>query len=137
VFKDLAEIFYKMLTTLAAMVALKCTHVGEKFFTQHYTIYSASVYIIMAFFMTWMLQTLLQHPIPNDSISVFPISLLLLLGYAVSFLALILISLNIAVINDSLFSHLLSSSISMDQNSEKIKQIFEKISPQLKGRVLV
>ncbi|AET01275.2 transmembrane protein, putative [Medicago truncatula] len=97
VVKDLAEIFYKKFIILAAMVAVKCTHVGEKFFTQHYIIYSASVYMIMAYFLVWVLQTLLQQPIPNSGL--FPISLLLSLGCAVSFLALTLISLNIAVIN--------------------------------------
>jgi len=45
VFKDLAEIFYKMFTTLAAMVAVKCTNDGEKLLAQNYTIFSASVYI--------------------------------------------------------------------------------------------
>jgi len=39
----------------------------------------------MAYFLVWVLQTLLQQPIPNDSISIFRTSLLLLLGYAVFF----------------------------------------------------
>ena len=144
-FKDLAEIFYKMFTTLATMVAVKCTHSGEKFFTQHYTIYSASVYMVMAFFMTWMLQTLLQHPIPNVS---FPISLLLLLGSAVSFLALILISLSIAVINLVLWVPVFTFVVIFNKYqpelikvlSEKIKQIFEryiKTPLQLRGRLPV
>jgi len=146
VFKDLAEIFYKMFTTLAAMVAVKCTNDGEKLLTQNYAIFSASVYIIMAYFLIWVLQTLLQiqHPI-----SIFPISLVLLLGYVVSFLALTLISRKIAVI--TLVLWVLTSALTVIFNnyyqqefiktvSAKISNVFERyinIPPQLKNRLPV
>jgi len=143
--KDLAEIFYKQFTTLATMVAVKCTHSGERLFAQHYTIYSASVYILMAYFLVWMLQTLLQlqHPI-----SIFPIPLLLLLGYAVCFLALTLISWKIAL--STLLLWVLTSAVAVIFNnyyyqqefiktvSAKISKVFERyinIPPQLKDQL--
>jgi ABC-type multidrug transport system fused ATPase/permease subunit len=131
VFKDLAETFYKMITTLAAMVAVKCTNDGEKLLAKNYTIFSASVYIIMAYFLVWLLKTLLQNPIPNDSISIFQIILLLLLGYALSFLALTLISLNIAVITLVLwlFIFVLIFIYNNYYQQELIKTVSEKNQP--------
>jgi len=146
VFKDLAEIFYKMFTTLAAMLAVKCTNDGEKLLIQNYTIFSASVYIIMAYFLICVLQTLLQQPIPSDFISIFLISLLILFGYALSFLALTMISRNIAMINLALWLLIFTFVVIFNKYqpskelSEKIKQIFEryiKIPPQLRDRLPV
>ena len=145
-FKDLAEIFYKMFTTLAAMLAVKCTNDGEKLLIQNYTIFSASVYIIMAYFLICVLQTLLQQPIPSDFISIFLISLLILFGYALSFLALTMISRNIAMINLALWLLIFTFVVIFNKYqpskelSEKIKQIFEryiKIPPQLRDRLPV
>jgi len=125
VFKDLAEIFYKMFTTLAAMVAMKCTNDGEKLLAQNYTLFLCSK---------------LSY---NYNILIFPISLLLLLGYAVSFLALTLISGNIALIN-LVFWVLIFTFVVIFYKyqpskvlSEKIKQNFERyieIPLQLRGR---
>jgi len=90
VFKDIANIFYKLFTSLA----LKTTYVGEKLFTRQYT---ASVFVIMVYFLLWILQTLSQQPLTNIS-SFFPISLLLILGCVVSLLTLMLISQKVAII---------------------------------------
>jgi len=135
-----------MFTTLAAMLAVKCTNDGEKLLIQNYTIFSASVYIIMAYFLICVLQTLLQQPIPSDFISIFLISLLILFGYALSFLALTMISRNIAMINLALWLLIFTFVVIFNKYqpskelSEKIKQIFEryiKIPPQLRDRLPV
>lgn len=89
VFRDLANIFYKMLTILAALVALKSTETGEKLFGQQYTTCVSVVAAIMVYFLVWVLHTLLlQHDPINTFSGFFPISLLLLLGCLVSFLAM-------------------------------------------------
>ncbi|AET01277.1 transmembrane protein, putative [Medicago truncatula] len=112
------------------MVAVKCTHSGEQLFAQHYIIYSASVYMIMAFFLVWVLQTLLQQPISSDFVSIFPISLLLMLGYAVSFLALTLISRNIALITLVLWLLIFTFVVIFNNyyEQELIKTVSEKIN---------
>lgn len=79
VFRDLANIFYKMLTILAASVALKSTETGEKLFGQQYTTCVSVVAAIMVYFLVWVLHTLLlQHDPINTFSGFFPISLLLM-----------------------------------------------------------
>lgn len=59
VFKD---IFYKLFSYLAALVALKTIYVGEKLFTRQY---KACAFAIMVYFLLWILQNLLQQPLTN------------------------------------------------------------------------
>jgi len=94
VFKDLANILYKLFTILAALVVLNYTKAGNKLSKQHYTAYFISAVIV--YFLLWILQTLLKQPIRAERF--IPISLLLILGSVASCLALLLISSNIAII---------------------------------------
>ncbi|KAL5076082.1 hypothetical protein RYX36_015066 [Vicia faba] len=98
-FKDLANILYKLFTILAALVALNYTETGEKLSKQHYTAYFISTVIV--YFLVWILHTLLKQPITPKRF--IPISLLLLLGSVASCLALQLISPNIAIITFALW----------------------------------
>ena len=80
-------------------IMLAGKYASEELFKQYYTIYSVIVSLIMTFFLLWVLATLqeLQQPIPKSSL--FQILSSLLLGCAVPFLALTVISWEITVIN--------------------------------------
>lgn len=99
VFKDLANILYKLFTILAALVVLNYTEAGNKLSKQHYTTYFITAVIV--YFLLWILQTLLKQPIRVESF--IPISVLLLLGSVASCLALLLISSNIAIVTLALW----------------------------------
>lgn len=97
IIKELQEIYCKMFASVSVMLAGK--YAREEIFKQHYTIYCVIVSLIMTFFLLWVLPTLhqLQQPIPRSSF--FQILSSLLLGCAVSFLALTVISWEISVFN--------------------------------------
>jgi len=108
-------------------------YVREELFKQHYTIYSAIVSLIMTYFLLWVLPTLqqLQQPIPRSSL--FQILSSLLLGCAVPFLALTVISWEIAVFNLVIwvFTFIVTFYNYIQQElikpvSDKLRQIYER-----------
>jgi uncharacterized protein YacL len=144
IIKDLQEIYYKMFASVPVMLAGK--YAREELFNQHYTIYSVIVSLIVTFFLLWVLPTLqqLQQPIPRSSL--FQILSSLLLGCAVPFLALTVISWEIAVINLFIwvFTFILVIFYNYNQQelikpvSDKIIQIYERYMnnnpPQIKDQ---
>lgn len=144
IIKELQEIYCKMFASVSVMLAGK--YAREEIFKQHYTIYCVIVSLIMTFFLNWLLPTLqqLQQPIPRSSL--FQILSSLLLGCAIPFLALTVISWEIAVINLVFWvlSFIVSFYNSIQQElikpvSDKLRQIYEKYfninpPPQIKVR---
>ncbi|KAK4285992.1 hypothetical protein QN277_002612 [Acacia crassicarpa] len=89
-FKQLQDIFDKLLKFLVAIVCFKATDTGQHFFDTHPCLMVALVLAIMLYFSAWLIVTVLHQPQSRTTFLPFVTCFVLTIGVIVSVWALII-----------------------------------------------